>query len=199
MDERARLDWLVAELNRHNRLYHEENAPEIPDHAYDELFRELEALEAAHPEWVRPDSPTRKVGSTPVAALLPFVREVPMLSLQNGYKREGDDVDPWIDLRDFEDRVRRVLGVDAPATITYVVEPKLDGLAMELVYEDGRFVRGGTRGDGVVGEDVTHNLQGIKSVPARLTPPFPPFVTVRGEVLFDLRGFEEMNAKRVAA
>ncbi len=199
MDDRARIDWLVDELNRHNRLYHELNQPVITDYEYDELFRELERLEAAHPEWVRDDSPTRKVGAAPVAELKPFVREVPMLSLQNGYKREGSDEDPWVDLRDFEDRLRRVLGGDGPSVFTYVVEPKLDGLAMELVYEDGRFVRGGTRGDGVTGEDVTHNLQVIRSIPSRLNPPYPARMTVRGEVLFDLRGFEEMNAKRVAA
>jgi DNA ligase (NAD+) len=212
VDDRARIDWLVDELIRHNRLYHEQNAPEISDWAYDELFRELERLEAAHPEWVRDDSPTRKVGSAPVAELKPFVREVPMLSLQNGYKREPPEPDPWVDLREFEGwapgtkdgkdpgrGLRRVLGEDAPAVFTYVVEPKLDGLAMELVYENGRFVAGGTRGDGVTGEDVTHNLAVIRSVPQRLTPPVPARLTVRGEVLFDLRGFEDMNARRVAA
>lgn len=199
MDERARMDQLVEELNLHNRLYHELNEPRITDYAYDELFRELEALEAAHPEWVRPDSPTRKVGSAPVAELKPFVRAVPMLSLQNGYKRDEPGEDPWLDLREFEERVRRVLGEDAPATIAYVVEPKLDGLAMELVYEDGRFVAGGTRGDGVTGEDVTHNLQTLATVPKQLRPPYPARLTVRGEVLFNLRGFEEMNARRAAA
>ena len=145
MDVRARMDQLVDELNRHNRLYHEKNAPVISDYEYDDLFRQLEALEAAHPDLVRPDSPTRKVGSAPVSELVPFVHKIPMLSLQNGYKREEPTEDPWIDLRDFEDRIRRVLGSDAPAAIAYVVEPKLDGLAMELVYEGRRLVRGGTR------------------------------------------------------
>jgi len=199
VDDRARIDWLVDELNRHNRLYHALSAPEITDYAYDALFRELETLEALHPALLREDSPTRTVGGAPVAALVPFVREVPMLSLQNGYKREGVDEDSWIDLREFEERLRRALGVDAPDVIAYVVEPKLDGLAMELVYDNGRFVAGGTRGDGVTGEDVTHNLRTIKNIPATLVPPYPARVTVRGEVLFDLRGFEEMNAKRTAA
>ncbi len=199
MDIPARVDELVAELNRHNRLYHELNAPEITDWEFDTLLRELEAIEAAHPELARPDSPTRSVGGKPIPELVPFVHEVPMLSLQNGFKREGEGEDPWIDLRDFEGRVRRVLGSDAPASIAYVVEPKLDGLAMELVYEDRRFVRGGTRGDGVTGEDVTHNLRTIASVPRVLHPSAPARLSVRGEVLFDLPGFERMNAAREAA
>ncbi|MDP2306134.1 MAG: NAD-dependent DNA ligase LigA [Pseudomonadota bacterium] len=193
------MNQLVVELNRHNRLYHELDAPEITDWEFDTLFRELEALEGAHPQLVRADSPTRYVGGTPVPEILPFVHQIPMLSLQNGYKREPPEEDPWIDLRDFEERVRRVLGADAPAVITYVVEPKLDGLAMELVYEERRFVRGGTRGDGVTGEDVTHNLRVIPSVPKVLPPSAPARLSVRGEVLFDLPGFERMNAAREAA
>jgi DNA ligase (NAD+) len=193
------MDRLVDELLHHNRLYHEKNAPEISDYAYDELFRELERLEASRPDLVREDSPTRRVGWTAVDELRPFVHEIPMLSLQNGYKREAPDPEPWIDLRDFEERIRRQLGVDAPPVITYVVEPKLDGLAMELVYEDRRFVSGGTRGDGVTGEDVGHNLRTIQSVPKSLPADAPTRLTVRGEVLFDLRGFEDMNARRVAA
>lgn len=199
MDIRARMDQLVEELDRHNRLYYEQNAPVISDWEYDVLFRELEGLEAEHPELARADSPTRRVGGAPIAELVPFVHEIPMLSLQNGFKREEPDTDPWIDLRDFEDRVRRVLGGDAPATIAYVVEPKLDGLAMECVYEDRRFVRGGTRGDGVVGEDVTHNLRTIASIPKELPPSAPARLSIRGEVLFDLPGFERMNAAREAA
>jgi DNA ligase (NAD+) len=193
------MEQLVADLNRHNRLYHELDAPEIPDIEYDALYRELEALEAAHPALARGDSPTRRVGGTPIAELLPFTHEIPMLSLQNGYRRTEPGADPWVDLRDFEDRIRRVLGEDAPAVLTYVVEPKLDGLAMELVYEGRRFVRGGTRGDGVVGEDVTHNLLTIASVPRTLPADAPARLTVRGEVLFDLPGFERMNAEREAA
>lgn len=199
MDNATRMNELVVELDRHNRLYHELSAPEISDWEYDTMFRELEALEAANPELVRPDTPTRRVGAAPIPELVPFVHEVPMLSLQNGYKREEPGEDPWIDLRDFEERLRRVLGADAPAVITYVVEPKLDGLAMELVYEDRRLVRGGTRGDGVTGEDVTHNLRVIPSVPKVLPPTAPARLSVRGEVLFDLPGFERMNAAREAA
>ncbi|MBM4366855.1 MAG: NAD-dependent DNA ligase LigA [Deltaproteobacteria bacterium] len=207
-DRRARVDWLVAELNRHNRLYHEQNAPEIPDWEYDRLFRELEAIEAAHPGLARPDSPTRRVGSSPVAELRPFAHEVPMLSLQNGYRREEGDHTwggPYEDLLEWErgkperlGGLRRQLGEDAPATIHYVVEPKLDGLAMELVYDNGKLVAGGTRGDGETGEDVTHNLLTIASVPRSLRGAPEGRLAVRGEVLFDLGGFERMNNEREA-
>ncbi len=205
-DPIARMNVLVDELLRHNRLYHEQNAPEISDLEYDRLFRELEALEAQLPLLVRADSPTRKVGSAPVSELQPFVHAVPMLSLQNGYhKAEPAWGGPWEDLLEWErgkpDRLgglRRVLGADAPEAIAYVVEPKLDGLAMELVYQDGAFVAGGTRGDGTVGEDVSHNLRTIQNLPKRLTGAPAGRITVRGEVLFDLAGFERMNAEREA-
>ncbi|MFZ5481504.1 MAG: NAD-dependent DNA ligase LigA [Myxococcota bacterium] len=194
------MDWLVDELNRHNRLYHVVNAPEITDWEYDQLYRELEAIEAANPGWARPDSPTRRVGDSPIDELLPFAHEIPMLSLQNGFRREDGPEDPFVDLREFEARIRRQLGDEAPEAIDYVVEPKLDGLAMELVYEDRVLVAGGTRGDGVTGEDVTHNLRVIPSIPLRLADAAPrERLTVRGEVLFDLPGFEKMNAAREAA
>lgn len=208
-DPAERMEWLVTELARHNRLYHEENAPVISDWAYDQLFRELESLEARHPELRRADSPTARVGSAPVAELPSFVHEIPMLSLQNGYRREdGEDeygLGPYEDLILFErgspkapGGLRRILGEDSPAIFDYVVEPKLDGLAMELVYEGRRFVRGGTRGDGVTGEDVTHNLQCLPSIPKVLPDSAPDRLTVRGEVLFDLPGFERMNNEREA-
>ena len=208
-DPQARADELVRELTRHNVLYHEQNAPEIEDWEYDRLFRELESLERRHPELRRADSPTHKVGSAPVAELTPFVREVPMLSLQNGYRKAPEEEEyglgPFEDLVLFErgspkapGGLRRVLGEDAPEVIDYVVEPKLDGLAMELVYEDRRFVRGGTRGDGVTGEDVTHNLRAMASIPKVLPSDAPDRLSVRGEVLFDLPGFERMNNEREA-
>lgn len=195
-----RIQQLTAELNRHNRLYHELNSPEIPDWEYDQLFRELEALEARHPELVEADSPTKKVGAAPVSELRPFVHEIPMLSLQNGYRKEEGE--PYEDLTEWEGGkrggLRRQLGDEAPEVIDYVVEPKLDGLAMELVYEDGKFVSGGTRGDGVTGEDVTHNLRTISNLPRSLRGAPSGRVTVRGEVLFDLAGFERMNQEREA-
>ncbi len=186
-----RIDWLVAELNRHNRLYHELSAPEIPDREYDLLFRELEQLEASHPELVREDSPTRRVGGAPVDSLPPFTHRVPMLSLGNAFSEA--------DLREFDTRIRRALGEDAPAQIAYMVEPKLDGLAMELVYQEGDLVAAGTRGDGQTGEEVTHTVRTLRSVPRRLREEGrpPAYLSVRGEVLFDLPGFEAMNRRRV--
>lgn len=187
----ARVDHLVSELARHNRLYHELDAPEIDDRAYDLLYRELELLEGAFPALQRADSPTTRVGGGAVAALQPFAHRVPMLSLANAFGEA--------ELRDFEERIRRFLGAAAPEVIAYVVEPKLDGLACELVYEDGRLVGAGTRGDGQTGEDILHNVRTMRSVPQRLSgDDVPRYVSVRGEILFFLAGFEAMNAQRAA-
>ena len=189
-DEQAaqRLDALTVELIRHNRLYHELDAPEIDDPTYDRLFRELELLEARLPERVSPSSPTRRVGGAPAAGLAPFPHRVPMLSLANAFT---DD-----ELRDFDARCRRLLGDDS--AIDYVVEPKLDGLACALVYRDGALVGAGTRGDGEVGEDILHNVRTIRAIPLRLDPGAPRELAVRGEVFFDHRGFDAMNAAMVA-
>ena len=187
---RARHDYLVDELNRHNHLYHVLDAAEIDDRAYDLLFRELLEIEAAHPEFVRADSPSQRVGGAPVEGLEKFAHRVPMLSLANAFEEQ--------DLFDFEARLRRMMEGAAPEVLRYVVEPKFDGLAMELVYEEGRLVAAGTRGDGAVGENVTHNIRTVRTVPLSLRPPFEPYVSVRGEVIFDLAGFGRMNEQRVA-
>ncbi len=187
----VRIGALVAEIARHDRLYHELDAPEIDDRAYDLLFRELELLEARFPERQRPDSPTLRVGGEAVSELRPFPHRVPMLSLSNAFGEA--------ELRDFEERIRRLLGAAAPERIAYVVEPKLDGLACELVYEDGRLVGAGTRGDGQTGEDILHNVRTLRSVPQRLVgDAVPRYLSVRGEILFFLAGFEAMNAERSA-
>jgi len=137
-EARRRVAWLSDELNRHLRLYHQEDAPEITDAEYDALFRELEALEAAHPELARPDSPTRRVGAPPAEGFAEFVHRVPMLSLDNAMRAE--------EVRAFDERVRRILERGDP--IDYIVEPKLDGASIELVYQDGALRAGATRGDG---------------------------------------------------
>lgn len=199
----ARIDELVRELNRHNRLYHVLDKAEISDREYDLLYRELEALEGRWPAHRRADSPTGRVGGAAVEGLEPFPHRVPMLSLSNAFSSE--------EMRDFEETrdprgslrggLRFILereGVWDPP-VAYIVEPKLDGLAMELVYEDGVLVGAGTRGDGQVGEDVTHTVRTIKSVPLKLTGDVPARLSVRGEVLFDLPGFDSMNAAREAA
>jgi len=208
MDESAattRLPELVAELNRHNHLYHVLDRPELDDGDYDLLYRELICLEERFPALRQADSPSQRVGGLPIEGLVPFPHRVPMLSLSNAF-----DVQ---DIRDFEvrwdkrDSTRMSGGIryylrdkdaQVPEDIAYVVEPKLDGLAIELVYEDGILTGAGTRGDGQVGEDVTHNLRTVDSVPLRLTAPFPPYLSVRGEVLYTLSGFAAMNEKRVA-
>ena len=205
--DRQRMDELVAELNRHSTLYHQKNAPEITDYAYDKLYRELEDLEARRPDLRRPESPTQRVGGAVVEELPPFNHEIPMLSLSNAFRKEAPEWGGvWEELLEWEagkptrpGGLRKLLGDDAPEVIRYVVEPKLDGLAMELVYEDGLFVRGGTRGDGVTGEEVSHNLRTIRNLPLKLENAPPGRLSVRGEVLYDLPGFEKMNATREAA
>lgn len=201
----ARVAHLVVELNRHNRLYHEVGTPEIDDREYDLLFRELEVLEARFPRLRRPDSPTWRVGGAPVDGLTPFPHRVPMLSLGNAFDEDeirGFDLKRHPSTGTVRGGVRHGLaegGVDdaIDGPLTYVVEPKLDGLALELVYEDGVLTGAGTRGNGEVGEDVTHNVRTIRNVPLTLQGA-PPYLSVRGEVLYTLSGFAEMNARREA-
>jgi len=186
-DAAARLEALTVDLIRHNRLYHELDAAEIDDRAYDLLYRELELLEARLPDRIRPDSPTLQVGGAPVSSLQPFEHRQPMLSLANAF---DDD-----ELREFDARCRRFLGDDTP--IRYVVEPKLDGLACELVYESGALTGAGTRGNGEVGEEILHSVRTIRAIPRKLAGTPPPWTAIRGEIFYDLRGFETMNEERV--
>jgi DNA ligase (NAD+) len=179
---------LAAEVERHLRLYHVEDAPEISDAEFDALFRELAELERAHPEQKAPDSPTGRVGAPPAEGFATVAHQVPMLSLDNAM----DDAE----MRAFDERVRRVLDRER---VAYFGEPKLDGAAIELVYEGGRLAVGATRGDGRVGEDVTANLKQIVSIPLALRDDAPPArVSVRGEVVLPLRQFERLNAARAA-
>lgn len=188
---RERVDELVPELNRHMRLYHELNAPEIPDRVFDLLFRELELIEARFPALVRDDSPTLRVGGPPVEGLKPFRHRIPMLSLSNAFS-EGE-------LREFETRCLKMLGDEAPDVLRYVIEPKLDGLAVELVYENGVLTGAGTRGDGQTGEDVLHNVRTIRAIPLHLHgEDLPSRASIRGEIHFRLADFEAMNAHREA-
>ena len=183
----GRIAELVPFLNLHNRLYHVLNAPELDDRSYDLLFYELVLIEERFPELMPVDSPTRRVGDAPVPELVPFPHRVPMLSLANALTEQ--------ELRDFDGRCRKWLGsVDS---IAYVIEPKLDGLACEIVYENGCLVGAGTRGDGEVGEDVTHNIRTIRVIPGVLKGDFPTNrLSIRGEVLFPLVGFQNMNQER---
>lgn len=187
---RARADELVEVLNRHGHLYHVLGAPEIDDRSYDLLFRELDLLEQHLPGGAAAHSPTQRVGGAAVADLAPFVHAVPMLSLANAFSDA--------ELRAFDAQCRKLLGDSAPPELPYVVEPKLDGLALEVVYEDGALVGGGTRGDGQTGEDVTHNVRTISAIPLKLRERPAGRVAVRGEAFFDLAGFRRMNERRVA-
>jgi DNA ligase (NAD+) len=185
---RERIDELVEALNRHCRLYYLEDAPEISDAQYDRLFRELQELEASHPGLVRGDSPTRRVGAPPAEGFAEVPHRVPMLSLDNAM---GAD-----EMRAFDERVRRVL--ETEREVVYVVEPKLDGAGVELVYEGGRLAVAATRGDGRVGEDVTANLRLSYSIPLVLEGRAPKRLSIRGEALLPIARFERLNEQRLA-
>ncbi|RII26274.1 MAG: DNA ligase (NAD(+)) LigA [Geobacter sp.] len=187
-----RIQELRAEIERHNRLYYGEDRPEITDAEYDLLFRELLTLEEQYPDLASPDSPSRRVGSAPLEKFTQLEHRLPMLSLENAFT-EGE-------IADFDERVRRFLGMSAAGEIEYVCEPKMDGLAVELVYEDGTFAVGTTRGDGFMGEDITRNLKTVRSIPLRLavTPP-PRLFEVRGEVYLPLVPFQRLNSEREEA
>lgn len=184
-DVSARLDELRQQIDRHNYLYHVESRPEISDAEYDRLWRELQALEQAHPELVTQDSPTQRPGGRRAEVFAPVEHEVAMLSLDNAMAAE--------DLREFEARVKRALPGVTPE---YVCEPKIDGLGVALLYERGRLVRGATRGDGRIGEDITRNLRTIESIPATLSGPLERAakLEVRGEVYMPREAFARLNA-----
>jgi DNA ligase (NAD+) len=185
-DAAARIEALREAIHRHNYLYHVEDRPEIADAEYDRLLRELRALEDAHPELIAPDSPTQGVGGRVGTAFAPVEHLVAMLSLDNATSPD--------DLREFEARVRRTL---PQAKLDFVCEPKIDGLGVALLYERGRFIRGATRGDGRVGEDITQNLRTIKAIPPVLHGPLKDArrIEVRGEVYMPREAFARLNAR----
>lgn len=186
----ARMAALVEELNRHIYNYHVLDAPTIPDAEYDRMFRELQALEAAHPEAVSPDTPTSRVGAAPIPEFKQVTHAVPMLSLNNGFQDE--DVD------NFDRRVRDGLDISVDnGEVAYAAELKFDGLAMSLRYEDGVFIQAATRGDGYTGEDVTANIRTVRVIPLRLHgSDIPAVLEVRGEVLMFKEDFANLNARQ---
>jgi len=186
MNPAARIHFLRDEIRRHEELYFVHAKPEITDAAFDALMNELRALEAEHPELLTPDSPTQRVGGRPAEGFAQVEHLQPMLSLDNAYNEE--------DLRAFDERVRKGLGIDrSPA---YVAELKIDGLSMALTYEDGRLVRGATRGDGVRGEEVTQNVRTVRAIPLSLKGGPKGRVEIRGEVYLPKKNFERINQEQ---
>jgi len=182
---------LAAEIARHDRAYHEQDAPLITDAEYDALRRRNAAIEAEFPYLIRPDSSSQRVGAAPSAGFAKVRHRVPMLSLDNAFSGE--------DFFEFCARIRRFLHQPADTTLGFVAEPKIDGLSINLLYEDGVLVRGTTRGDGTEGEDVTANLHTMRSVPGRLQGSAPALIEIRGEVFMTKADFLALNAAQAAA
>lgn len=188
-EPKKRIEELRELINYHNYRYYVLDSPEISDEEYDRLFRELEELEKKYPHLITPDSPTQRVGAPPLEEFSTVVHNVPMLSLGNAFTEE--------EVVEFDRRVKRFL--KSEGEITYVAEPKLDGVAVELVYLDGVFTVGATRGDGITGEDVTQNLKTIKSIPLKLISrnlKIPSRLEVRGEVYISVKAFQELNRQK---
>jgi len=189
MDVKKRISELREEIRYHDRKYYVENNPVISDYEYDQLMEELKKLESEHPEYVTPDSPTQRVSGQPVEGFSSVKHKIPMLSLDNTYSSK--------ELLDFDKRMKKFLGGEKP---DYAVELKIDGVGVALIYENGRLVRGATRGDGTTGDDITSNIRTIKSIPLKLdianeTKPLAN-CEVRGEVYMTRKGFEALNKEK---
>jgi DNA ligase (NAD+) len=188
MDEKQaakRIEQLREEIRKHDRLYYEEAAPIISDREYDRLYRELVELETEFPQLLTPDSPTQRVGGKPLQAFAQIQHRLPMLSLDNTYSEQ--------EVVAFYKRISRLLPDEK---IPVVIEPKVDGVAVSLLYENGNLKYGATRGDGFVGDDITQNIKTIRSVPQKLRGPAPKLFEVRGEVYMDKNGFQKLNEER---
>lgn len=189
MTDKQRVEELRRQIHRHDVLYYVEARPEISDFEYDRLMAELKALEAAHPELVTPDSPTQRVSGQPIEGFVSVTHRLPMLSIDNTYNEA--------EVREFDARIRRSLGA---RTIHYLVDPKVDGVAMSIRYERGKLVLAATRGDGFRGDDVTNNVRAIRSVPLSLqNDNIPEVLEVRGEVYWPRKSFAAYNTMRKAA
>ncbi|PVV20073.1 MAG: DNA ligase (NAD(+)) LigA, partial [gamma proteobacterium symbiont of Ctena orbiculata] len=187
-DAAQRIESLREEINYHNRQYYVFDDPKISDAAYDRLLRELTQLESAYPQLVTPDSPTQRVGDKPLEGFDEVVHRLPMLSLDNAFDEA--------EMGEFERRIRDRLKLDGDEAIRYLAEPKLDGLAVNLRYEQGKLVQAATRGDGSRGEDLTSNVRTIKAIPLSLQgDDWPGILEVRGEVFMPHAGFEALNRR----
>ena len=189
MDIFRQIQLLRTEINRHNIRYYVYDDPIISDVEYDDLMKELDQLEKDHPELITPDSPTQRVGAKPLEAFQSIAHRIPMLSLANAMNED--------ELREFDVQVKKGLGIETD--IEYAAEPKLDGLAVELVYEKGEFTHGSTRGDGTTGEDITQNLKTIRAIPLTLqdNAPIPDILEIRGEVYITHSDFNKLNEERL--
>src|ERR671912_680019 len=185
-----RLAWLAEEIARHDRLYHDQDQPEISDSEYDALVRENAALEKQFPKLVRAESPSQRLGAAPTTALAKVTHARPMLSLENAFSEEA--------VVEFVARIRRFLALPAEEPVAITAEPKIDGLSCSLRYEAGQLVLAATRGDGTVGEDVTPNVRTIADIPQRITGA-PDVLEVRGEVYMSKADFEALNERQEAA
>ena len=179
-EAKKQIEKLREEINLHNHKYYVENNPVISDYEFDQLLKKLEELESKFPDLITPDSPTRRVGEKPLEGFLTVNHMVPMLSLANTYTYD--------ELRDFDERVKKNVG-----DVEYVVEPKIDGAGVALIYKNGMLIRGATRGDGVSGDDITQNLKTIMSIPLKLRETILSNIEVRGEVYMSIRGFRKYN------
>jgi DNA ligase (NAD+) len=187
---KKKVESLRSQIRHHNYQYHVLDEPEIPDAEYDRLVRALQELEEEYPELVTEDSPTQRVGAEPIKAFGTIHHALPMLSLDNAFSEN--------ELTDFHRRVTERLELELDANLSYAAEPKLDGAAVSLLYEDGQLVRGATRGDGTTGEDITHNVRTIDAVPLKLlNRGFPTSLEVRGEVFMPRDGFKAYNEQAV--
>ena len=177
MGNHQRIKTLRKEINQHNIRYYVHDDPIISDQEYDGLLRKLIQLETENPNLVTPDSPSQRVGAEPQSGFETVTHRIPLLSLDNAMNSE--------EIEDFDKRVKKGLGVED--SVEYVAEPKLDGIAVELVYENGVFVQGSTRGDGVTGEDITQNLKTIRAIPLKLSDgeKVPSLLEIRGEVFIN--------------
>ena len=187
MEVKAHIKKLRSILNQHNIDYYVNDNPTISDLEYDVLLKELEILENQNPQLLTNDSPTQRIGGSPLDKFKSITHRIPLQSLANAMN-EGE-------LEHFDKQVMKLLDIN---DVEYVGEPKLDGLAVELVYEHGKFVYGSTRGDGYIGEDITHNLKTIKAIPLSITiKPIPDIIEIRGEVFINKSDFKILNKKRI--
>ena len=189
MDTLRQIQLLHAEINQHNINYYVYDDPVISDSEYDRLMRELEQMEKEHPDFITPDSPTQRIGASPLTKFQTITHRIPMLSLANAMNED--------ELIDFDTQVKKGLGLETD--IEYAAEPKLDGLAVELVYEKGEFTHGSTRGDGTTGENITQNLKTIRAIPLTLQDnvPIPDILEIRGEVYITHFDFNKLNEERL--